>query len=212
MTPDSNGFALLWPTRFLRRELPGFEQANAVLLAHIEALDASRDAMTTGYREQNLFASEHPAVRWLQQCVAKTALDFLTAEGVDASAELRLHGWANVNRHGDYHDLHNHPHSYLSGTYYVAVPAQPANRLGRRDQDPGAISFYDPRPQANMTAIAADGQIDPEVTILPTPGTIMMWPSFVHHLVHPNLAEAHRVSVSFNVVVANASDLLPGQL
>ena len=209
MDTDGDGFAALWPTLFLRRVIPGHEQANAALADLIGTLDAESEQLTTDYRSTNLFATGHPALKWLQQCVARTALDYLARSGVDYDVELRLHGWANINRRGDYHDLHNHPHSYLSGTYYVAVPEQPSHRGGRNDLSPGAISFFDPRPQANMTAIRSDPQVDPETTVLPTPGTIMMWPSFVHHLVHPNFADAARISVSFNVVVPNAADHLP---
>jgi len=106
-----------------------------------------------------------------------------------------------------YHNLHNHPHSYLSGTYYIKVPEQPAGF--RSDLNPGAISFFDPRPQANMGAISGDGQIDPELRITPEPGLILLWPSFLHHLVHPNLSEDARVSVSFNVLLKNTERYLP---
>lgn len=123
-----------------------------------------------------------------------------------------MQGWANINRYGDYHDLHNHPHSYLSGTYYVALPEQEPETSNRKDITPGAISFYDPRPQANMNAIRGDGQIAAEHIILPEPGMILMWPSFLHHLVHPNLSREPRISISFNLVLKWSDDYLPVQI
>ena len=79
-----------------------------------------------------------------------------------------LQGWANVNRLGDYHDPHNHPHSYLSGTYYVQVPKDRATLRTRKDVRPGAISFYDPRgPAVNMGAIRGDPYIEAEHTVQP---------------------------------------------
>ena len=124
-----------------------------------------------------------------------------------------MQDWANINRFGDYHDLHNHPHAYLSGTYYVSVPAQPGRRElpGRADRTPGAISFYDPRPQANMTAIKGDPQIEAVHLVQPTPGTMLLWPAFLLHLVHPNLSQDQRISISFNVVLKRSESYLPDQ-
>src|SRR5439155_11024018 len=45
--------------------------------------------------------------------------------------------WANVNPPGAYHPLHHHPNNYLSGVYYVALPATCSQML-----------FQDPRGQA----------------------------------------------------------------
>jgi hypothetical protein len=60
-----------------------------------------------------------------------------------------------------------------------------------------------------MTAIKADGQVDPEHRIQPRSGDILLWPAFVHHLVHPNLSQDHRISVSFNVVLRWSDTYLP---
>ena len=211
--PDDEGFLALWSTLVLQRELPGHEAANALLQELIEAQDAAQPDLTTDYRADNLLALEHPVIGWLRECVNKTAVDYLARCGLDYALEWTLQGWASVNRFGDYHDLHNHPHAYLSGTYYVAVPAQPTRRElpGRGDRTPGAISFYDPRGQANMTAIKGDPQIEAEHLVQPGAGTVLMWPAFLHHLVHPNLAQAPRISISFNLVLKRSEDYLPRQ-
>ena len=161
---DTEGFISLWPTRFLQRRLPGYEVANQVLGALILEADASHSDLTTDYRSTNFFEHDHPAISWLRDCVNKTVIDYLSRDRRHYDLRWSIQGWANVNRFGDYHDLHNHPHAYLSGTYYVAVPEQPtrAEMPGRSDRTPGAISFFDPRPQANMTAIEGDPQIEAE--------------------------------------------------
>lgn len=211
MQADDNGIFDLWPTRLMQRSLPGHAPANAALAELIEQLDSSQQQMTTHYREADFLKLEHPAIGWLNQCINKTVVDYLRAQGQVYQSEWRLQGWANINRFGDYHDLHNHPHSYLSGTYYVAVPDQPESLPGRADRRPSAISFYDPRGQANMTAIRDDPQIEAEFTLMPEPGTLLLWPSFLHHFVHPNLSHQNRISVSFNVVLNWRDDYLPQQ-
>ena len=129
----------------------------------ILAAESARDDMTVDYQSENLFATATPAGDWLKKCIDKTVSDYFKHLSISYNLEWSVQGWANVNRQGDYHNLHNHPHSYLSGTYYVKVPEQPTGY--RSDLNPGAISFFDPRAQANMSAIAGDGQVDPELRI-----------------------------------------------
>ena len=208
---DSDGFLQLWPTTLLQRWLPGHQQANMALAELIEELESANRDLTTDYLRDNLLTHEHPAIDWLRECINRTAVDYLQRQGLDYPVDWTLHGWANINRLGDYHDLHNHPHSYLSGTYYVAVPSTETRAGSRNDLSPAAISFYDPRPQANMNAIRGDAQISPQYTIQPRPGMILMWPAFLHHLVHPNLSDDKRISISFNLVLKWSDDYLPSQ-
>ena len=211
MIQDEDGFTQLWPTLFLQRQMPSADIANQALVQFLMAQDEQQAQMTTDYRQQNLFEQTHPAIQWLHQCINKTIADYLKKSGVSVSLQWQLQGWANINRKGDYHSLHNHPHSYLSGTYYVNMPEQPVSDRQRDDISPGDISFFDPRPQANMSAIAGDPQIDPEHRVTPAPGMLLLWPSFVHHAVHPNFSEQPRVSVSFNVVLRRSDALVPEQ-
>ncbi len=209
--PDDEGFLTLWPTVLLRRELPGAELANRMLGEEIQKLERDNPDLTTDYLSGNFLAVEHPAVAWLRECVNRTVIDYVERIGIDYTLNWSLQAWPNINRFGDYHDVHNHPHCWLSGTYYVAVPQQADPLPGRRDRQPGSISFFDPRPQANMNAIRNDPQVEAELSVLPTPGTIMMWPAFLHHFVHPNLSQDKRISVSFNVVLKWSEAYLPKQ-
>ena len=81
------------------------------------------------------------------------------------------------------------------------MPDQSEAPRHRTDLNPGEISFFDPRAQANMNAVRGDGQFDPEYRRLPRPGELFVWPSFLYHLVHPNLMDEPRISVSFNAVL-----------
>jgi hypothetical protein len=81
----------------------------------------------------------------------------------------------------------------------------------RADLRPGHISFYDPRPGVNMTAIKGDPYVDPEFTVAPEPGLLMMWPGFINHFVHPNLSKQARITISFNIVLKWSDDYLPDQ-
>lgn len=195
----------------MQRQLPACEKPNELLRLLITRMDEQADNLTADYLSSGFLQTDHPAAKWLLQCINKTVVDYLHCQGQQYQTEWRVQSWPNVNRFGDYHDLHNHPHSYLSGTYYVNVPDTPEDLPGRSDRRPGAISFYDPRPQANMTAIKGDPQIEAEYTIMPQAGALLLWPSFLHHFVHPNLSHEPRISVSFNIVLNWSDALLPDQ-
>ncbi len=177
----------LWPTQMLRHRLPGAERANPVLVKLLTELDEGKAEFTTDYLSGNLFDHEHPVIGWLKSCVNRAVVDYARAAGVDYELDFYLQAWGNVNRFGDYHNLHNHPHAWLSGTYYVQAP-EPKALPGRSDGDP---------------------QVDPEHRILPQAGEILVWPAFLHHLVHPNLSDELRVSISFNVVLRMRREYLP---
>ncbi len=202
-------FKNMWPTQLMEINLPGHDQANPVLAEYLEKIDVERAQMTTNYLSDNLFDKPHPILQWLKQSIERAVVDYSQHLGIDYSIDFKVQGWGNVNRLGDYHNLHNHPRSWLSGTYYAAVPEQDTLPSGRDDRTPNCISFFDPRPQANMNAIRGDGQFDPEYRIKPTPGLLILWPAFLHHLVHPNLSRETRISVSFNIVARWKDEYLP---
>ena len=146
--PGKPEFKNLWPTQFMSLSLPA---ANPVLADHLLSQNAALDDMTVDYTSDNLFATDHPALIWLQQCCDRAVLDYAGQAGIDYELEWVLQGWANVNMRGDYHNLHNHPHSWLSGTYYVSVSDQ-------SDADTFPLAWIRVQlvlihPQANMNSI-----------------------------------------------------------
>lgn len=189
-------FKGVWPTLLVRRTLPGYEEPTAALAAHIAEQDAREADYTARYQEQDFFAGDHPAVRWLRDQVDQTITAFLRHAGIQREKCWSLFAWYNTNRYGDHHAPHTHPRSYLSGTYYVRVPPvdEPASRSG-------CISFHDPRTGANMVTAGADPDARATHTVRPSAGTLLMWPSPLQHSVHPNLSQEHRVTISFNATM-----------
>ena len=105
---------------------------------------------------------------------------------------LRLDSiWINVLEPGGHHTAHIHPHSVISGTYYVDIPSGAS-----------AIRFEDPRlpqmmaaPPRHSTASRSNRQF---VAVEPTRGALLLWESWLRHEVPVNTARSERVSVSFN--------------
>ena len=99
--------------------------------------------------------------------------------------------WINVLPEGGMHSSHIHPHSVISGTTYVAMP-----------KGTSAIKFEDPRLPMMMTAPvrkkSAPQKLQTFVYVTPDVGDVLMWESWLRHEVPMNMAEADRISVSFN--------------
>lgn len=208
---SDDGFVTLWPTIVLKRVLPDAHRANDELARLIGTLEEKHRHLTTDYRSDNIFTMDNAAAAWLRGCANITVGDYFRHLGVGYDIRWSMQAWANVNRFGDYHDYHNHPHAYLSGTYYVRVPTEREPLESRKDVRPGRLTLYDPRATANMTAIKGDPYVDPEFTVEPQPGMILLWPAFINHFVHPNLSRQPRLSVSFNVMLDWSDDYLPSQ-
>ena len=100
--------------------------------------------------------------------------------------------WSNVLKPGEAHRPHTHSNNILSGVYYV-------------DSDKAAgIQFYDPRPAA--------GVINPELTKFTKSNAtaweldsqtnrMILFPSWLQHLVPINKSSNKRISIAFNVML-----------
>jgi uncharacterized protein (TIGR02466 family) len=103
--------------------------------------------------------------------------------------------WVNVLEPGGVHTGHIHPHSVLSGTYYVEIPAGAS-----------ALKFEDPRLPLMMAAPPrTEDAPEAERTFIylePKAGDVILWESFLRHEVTPNAAKTARISVSFNYRMA----------
>lgn len=104
--------------------------------------------------------------------------------------------WVNVNKKGDYNDVHDHNAyggTFLSGVYYVKTPA-----------NCGRLRLFDPRPfvtGAPDMKYYNDGDnyhyFDPE------PNLLVMFPGWLKHDVEPNQSDEERISIAFNLRVRN---------
>ena len=204
----------LWPTRLLKTKLDGHEAFNPGLLKLIRGWEKDNRNLTTDYRDLNPFEVDSEPTSWLRAGVNGAVVEYLKSCRIGYGVDWQIMGWANINRMGDYHDPHNHPHCYLSGTYYVKLPKLDSGKgssRNRNDRRPSRITFYDPRPAFNMNAIAGDPYIEAEHTVDPEAGLLMLWPAQLMHFVHPNLSDETRVSISFNIILKNVQNYLPDQ-
>jgi uncharacterized protein (TIGR02466 family) len=147
----------------------------------------------TSYASLNDLTLRASILADLEGAIAKQVAGFARELQFDSSGrKLKLDSlWINVMKKGAVHTPHIHPHSAISGTYYVTAP--PGS---------GAIRFEDPRLGLMMAAPPRKKIAPPEnrsfVDVPPKPGMLLLWESWLRHGVEPNAARAARISVSFN--------------
>jgi uncharacterized protein (TIGR02466 family) len=137
----------------------------------------------TSYASLNDLPRRDPAFADLARLLTKHARSFARELSWDAKPKLDSL-WVNLLKSSGHHSGHIHPHSILSGSLYVEVPA-----------GSGAIRFEDPRLPLMMAAPTREGTFE---TVQPHPGLLLMWESWLRHEVLPGTGRSERLSISFN--------------
>ena len=98
----------------------------------------------------------------------------------------------------EYNPLHNHTGCELSGVIYLKTPSVKGRRnldskKGKAEGD-GDINFvYNAASQRNQDVFEKG-----LVQITPTPGLMLMFPSYLLHTVYPFIGEGERRCIAFN--------------
>ena len=106
-----------------------------------------------------------------------------------------INHWININGHGSYNVIHDHPMSDLSGVFYINVP-----------ENSGDIYFENPQSfqaHAEMTSYTKEANQTCnqylKKYIKPIEGLLLVFPAHLRHGVLPNQSNEDRISVSFNI-------------
>jgi uncharacterized protein (TIGR02466 family) len=95
--------------------------------------------------------------------------------------------WLNVHNQHGFNHAHVHSGSWYSGIYYINCTEKTGN-----------ITFLDPRPGAenNFYHNYIENNL---LTIKPIVGDLILFPSWLPHLVEPNDDTEKRISIAFNI-------------
>ena len=194
----------LFITRLYEAELGGPEGLNAELedaCRMLEAEDRAGQAWAkehaykgyTSYASLDDLPRRATAFAQLKKRLDRHAAAFARELHLDLGGRrLALDSlWVNVLKPGGAHSGHIHPHSVLSGTYYVTV-APGASRI--RFEDPRLAMMMASPPRA-ADAPEEDRQF---VYVEPRAGQVLLWEAFLRHEVPANASKADRISISFN--------------
>lgn len=147
----------------------------------------------TSYASLDDLPQRFPELGQLGDWIAPHVVAFAREIDLDLGGH-RLHLdslWINVLAPGGFHTAHIHPHSAISGTFYVVVP-----------KGASALKLEDPRLPLMMAAPPRRARAAREslsfVSLEPRAGTLLLWESWLRHEVPVNHADSERISVSFN--------------
>ena len=195
-------FAHLFPTPFMSFVWPDGEELNAELRPRV----LEHESKSEGMQKTNV-GGWHSETGQLEFCGdAGRRLVRRMCEMADGAtrrtlAELRrpprtfrwtLYAWANVNRSGAFNRVHTHPGSTWSGAYYVDPRAPPADAEGGTP-----LHFFDPcqgRANTFLQPILTSSYL-----VRPEPGLMVLFPSYLPHIVSPHQGERERISIAFNL-------------
>ncbi|MBS1960839.1 MAG: hypothetical protein JST04_01380 [Bdellovibrionales bacterium] len=180
-----------------KRQVPALVR-EAKLFREIDAVGArwSRENYFGGYTSYSsitdlAFRSSGFArlKQWIDGEVAKyaRALEFDLGRGrLEMSAF-----WLNIMGKGCHHSFHLHPLSAVSGTFYLQVP-----------KGSGVFKIEDPRLPAFMASPPRKPSARQEnrrfFDLVPAPGHLVLFESWLKHEVVANRSAQERISVSFN--------------
>jgi uncharacterized protein (TIGR02466 family) len=143
-----------------------------------------------GFQSKNIDLTNkniQPLLKEINTYVNKTAKELYSFKN-----ELQVCNiWANINRYKDFNLTHNHPFSILSGVFYVKVPKNSGNIAFINDF---SIDEYIPDSLFNNF-----NNYNCKTWNLCSEENVMyIFPSWLKHVVGPNLSKEERISFSFN--------------
>ena len=170
-----------------------------------EELPAERMSNAGGWQSpKTLQTWEAPCVSELIKKIDLAVLllisEYLPQEEIATLKRWHVAAWANINEHGDYNMLHNHAGGMWSGVYYVDAGTTDAEHPFS-----GVLTFRNP----TLAALAVDNLRVPEqlrklfrseYSISPKTGLMLLFPSWLEHMVHPYFGSTPRISVSWDVI------------
>lgn len=198
---ESAEFVNLFASPFLAYTWPDSDELNKDL--RLKILAHERDDPKRGQSKSNV-GGWHSETGQLPFCGAsgKLLIERMIAFTNEATARTlagracppftwTLEAWANVNRVGDFNRSHIHGMSTWSGTYYVDDGDPPAE-----EEFGTALEITDPCAQRSTTFFPA--VLPPGIFIRPQAGLMVLFPSYIPHMVMPHRGKRPRISIAFN--------------
>jgi uncharacterized protein (TIGR02466 family) len=195
---------MTYGTLLLQRRVDAMLPHNAALTDLALRLRAAEPGTTRSnaggwHSAGNIFERDEPLIGMLAQHLQAAIQQMCVVANQITSGRIKLeaslYGWINVNNPGDYNTPHCHPGVTWSGVYYI--------RTGSRAPDrplSGRIQFIDPRTRCEVgptNGIEHTGSI----WIGPVDGTLLVFPSYLDHYVHPYFGTGERITLAFNSLV-----------
>ena len=136
--------------------------------------------------------------------IARRAADVASANTLDVRGPAKapqswgLEAWANVNKSGDFNQVHTHGATFWSAVYYVRTDPGEGGELILHDPRQPGLSMHAP-----MLRFKGTG---PEqiASIVPRAGMLVLFPAWLTHHVRLWRGDGLRVSIAMNLAARPA--------
>lgn len=189
----------IFPTNIITYLWPNIEELNKdlvkMVLAESKKTESLQISNAGGYHSPNdLLTWDYPCITTFVDMIQEMTEIMAQRNGLKEghSINLSFAAWSNIMSNGNHHTIHCHPNNFWSGCYYI--------QDGNPDRDikyNGHFEFKDPRVGAQM--ITSDSINCLQYQLIPQPGLMVMFPSYVDHFVHPHVGNGNRITIAFNV-------------
>ena len=146
-----------------------------------------------GWQSDNIIYPDSPFffLQDIEKICQEVAKDVLK---INKSVFLN-NAWININQKNDLNQVHTHPNNILSGVYYVKTPEKCGNIIFRH---PGFDMME--RDWEDIVSDSDHNVYNSDTWWLPAKAnTLYIFPSWIKHLVGPNMSDDERISISFNI-------------
>ena len=182
----------IFPTRIWQAQLdslqPRFTEWTSWVLSY-RASNPTPAGRTNrgGWNSKDMDVLERPVWTPLRQVIHAACVTALGEMGRGRDA-FELQSWINLHERGGFNYLHMHEAALLSGSFYLQVPA-----------GSGVLTFRDPRPgvlHGIIKGSVPNGHAD--IQLKPSPGLLVLFPSWMEHYVEPHESDEPRICIAFN--------------
>ncbi|SNR75171.1 TIGR02466 family protein [Puniceibacterium sediminis] len=193
----------IFPTYLVTHHWPNVDGLDARLCAYAKAEMARTDGLcstTTNvggwHSPKSLGTSSNPDIQALLRRFESLVFETTARTASPDNAkrlETRIDMWCNVNGIQDYNEPHIHRDCTWVGVYYAEVPEDTGP-----DPRAGALEVFDPRPAAALVPTPGM-EFDLTRLVVPQPGLMVLFPSWLTHMVHPFRTQGRRISFASNI-------------
>lgn len=194
----------LFPSYIQQGRLPGAARLNGLLRHEIRVLSEtdqegrrwSKKNYVGGYSSYNSLTRLHkmsPDFGQLEKLLRPALRAFIRKLEWDLMGRKieMTTCWANSMGKGTHHTMHLHPHSVISGVYFVDAPS---GSSPFKLEDPRMARLMAAPPRRSSCRLENRNYVE----FPPTPGQFLLFESWMKHEVPPHRGTRPRLSISFN--------------
>ena len=145
------------------------------------------------HSENNLHNLENSSIKWLIQQICTIANQSIRHSNTMPNSNMKIilsSCWANVNEAGNWNTPHAHFPEDWSGVCYIKINENDSSNSNNNND--GNIIFFNP------LTLGPQYKRFPTVSYHPQNGKIMLFPSYLVHMVTPHFDKDSRISLAFN--------------